>query len=89
MYQWTFSIESFISGDSVSHFFGIVMLICKIGFLTQKIIGLGRVTFSSKGPMRSVSLPCPNMIQYFVWTFAMSIIISTDSASLFIILLIW
>ena len=28
------------------------MLISKIGTLTQTIIGLGRVTFSSKGPMR-------------------------------------
>ena len=39
------------------------MLISKIGSLTQKIIGLGRVTFSSKGPMRSVYLPCHNMTQ--------------------------
>ena len=28
------------------------MLIIKIGTLTQSRIGLGRVTFSSKGPMR-------------------------------------
>ena len=41
------------------------MLISKIhiGYLTQKIIGLGRVTFSSNGPMRSVYLSCRNMIQ--------------------------
>ena len=39
------------------------MLISKIGSLTQKIIGLGRVTFSSKEPMSSVYLPFRNMIQ--------------------------
>ena len=41
-----------ISGDSVSYFLAVIMLISKIGTLTKNLIGLGRVTFSSKGPMR-------------------------------------
>ena len=40
------------SGDSASYFLGIIMLISKIGTLTQIRMGEGRVTFSIKGPMR-------------------------------------
>ena len=42
-------------------FLGMIMLISKIGTLTQTRMGLGRVTFSSKGPMMSISIPYDKM----------------------------
>ena len=42
-----------ISGDSAAYFFEIIMLISLKSTLTQTRIKLDRVTFPSKGPMRS------------------------------------
>ena len=42
-----------ISGDTVAYFFKIIMLISLKGTLTQRRMKLDRVTFPSKGPMRS------------------------------------
>ena len=38
-----------ISTDSVSYFFKMITLISLVGILTQTRIGIGRVTFSSRG----------------------------------------
>ena len=49
---WTFHISIIISTDSASHFLKTSMLISLVGILTQARMGVGRVTFLSKGPMR-------------------------------------
>ena len=41
-----------MSGAYASYCFGKIMLINKIGTLSQTRMGLGRVTFSGKRPMR-------------------------------------
>ena len=56
------------------------MLISLVGILTQARMGVGRVTFLSKGPMRGQYV-FSTAKYVLLWTFSNSVIISTDSVS--------
>ena len=56
------------------------MLISLVGILSQDRMGVGRVTFLSKGPVR-VNMFSLRQNTYFLWTFSISVIISADSLS--------
>ena len=50
MYTFLFSI--IVLGNSASHFLEMIMLISKVGMLTQTRMGIGGVTFPRMAPMK-------------------------------------
>ena len=64
-------ISIIISTDSASYFLKMSMLISLVGTLTQARMGVGRVTFLSKGHMRGQYVKYVHFIDvfYFIYYF--------------------
>ena len=72
-FVWTFHISIIISTDSASYFLKMSMLISLVGIFTQSIrMGVDRVTFLRKGPMRGqyVFLTAKNVLFMGVFYFS-------------------